>query len=130
MAEIAETRTKEFRHLLDTSSVDEALSAWRSWYPHQQSRGEGLRSVADPSTDPRWMSLLTLRLYAVLVAKMAFKQEVMTLSAEPELAVKAYQEFRLKQEERINETRALMDSLATSNWGSKVPGGLGCFVKF
>ena len=33
-----------------------------------------------------------------------------------------YREFRHIQDTRVRDTRALMDTLAASNWGAKIPG--------
>ena len=121
----AEEFHTEFQRLLNTEGVDAALEAWNTWINQPPSSGAGasnqLLSVFDPSADPRWMRLLTSRIYALAVAKMVHKAEQAKYSNVKE-ATHAYQKFRLRQEARVQETRALMDSLATSNWGAKVPG--------
>ncbi|VDD77627.1 unnamed protein product [Mesocestoides corti] len=111
---LLEGRLNDLQHLLEAEGVDAALSAWTTWYP------TGVRcellQVLDPSSNPRWLALLTFRLQLVNVSKMQ-KPE---FNGDVEEAVRAYNEYRLKHEERVKEARKLMDTLAVSNWGSKV----------
>ncbi|VDK35790.1 unnamed protein product [Taenia asiatica] len=124
IATSAEQRHGELMRLLDTGGAEAALTAWNTWY-HAPGGSNDLLRVADPSTDPRWMRLLTARIYILVVARMLYKSNQLTKTATTSKdvgdALRAYQEFRLQQEARVRDTRTLMDTLAASNWGSKVP---------
>ncbi|KAL5967045.1 hypothetical protein TSMEX_005109 [Taenia solium] len=124
IATSAEQRHSELMRLLDIGGAEAALTAWNTWY-HAPGGSNDLLRVADPSTDPRWMRLLTARIYILVVARMLYKSNQLTKTATASKdvgdALRAYQEFRLQQEARVRDTRTLMDTLAASNWGSKVP---------
>lgn len=128
IAALAEQRHSELMRLLDIEGADAAMTAWNTWY-HAPGGSNDLLRVADPSADPRWMRLLTTRIYILVVARMLYKSNQLTKTATTSEdvvadAVRAYQEFRLQQEARVRDTRALMDALAASSWGSKVSGKL------
>ncbi|VDM35067.1 unnamed protein product [Hydatigera taeniaeformis] len=134
IAALAEQRHIELMRLLDNGGVEAALTAWETWY-HAPSGSNDLLRVPDPSIDLRWMRLLTTRVYILVVAKMLYKstQPPKTTTTSKEVlaeAVSAYQEFRLKQEARVRDTRTLMDALAASNWGSKVPDFWHLYMEF
>ncbi|EUB64694.1 U3 small nucleolar RNA-associated protein [Echinococcus granulosus] len=125
IAASAVQRHSELMRLLDAEGVEAALESWDTWY-HAPGGSNDLLRVADPSADPWWMRLLTARIYILVVARMLYKSTQPTNTATTSKedvteVVRAYQEFRLKQEAHVRKTRALMDTLAASNWGSKVP---------
>lgn len=65
------------------------------------------------------MKLLVLRIYILVVAKTLAKVKIDKVRTKEEM-LKMYQDFKIKQDARVQDTRNLMDLLATSTWGSKV----------
>ncbi|KAM7540255.1 hypothetical protein Aperf_G00000038820 [Anoplocephala perfoliata] len=119
----AEKHYHEFQVLLDRATdddngIDAALAAWKSWY-QPASGPSDLQQIIDPSVDSRWMRLLSLRIYALIVAKGLAKIKIDKAESQEEM-LKMYQNFTIKQDCRIRETRDFMDVLSTSNWGSKL----------
>ncbi|KAL5112199.1 hypothetical protein TcWFU_005664 [Taenia crassiceps] len=133
IATSAEQRHCELMRLLDTEDADAAMTAWNTWY-HAPGSSNDLLRVADPSIDPLWMRLLTARIYILVVARMLYKSnqpsKASAASKDVADAVRAYQEFRLRQEARVRDTRTLMDALAASSWGSKVPDFWHLYMEF
>lgn len=128
LLESLSSRVSELRRLLDSSEedgVESALTTWNTWYPNKSA----LLQVPDPSTAPQWVDLLATRLFIVAVSKMR-GPKLMTLheAGEPGDVLRRYNEWRVGHALRVTDARSLMDTLATSNWGSKSTGEfvIGC----
>ncbi|VDN97165.1 unnamed protein product [Rodentolepis nana] len=121
----ADAHYRGFQELLDQAAktgndcdIDTAFATWKEWYQPAKKPSD-LLQIIDPSVDPRWMKLLTLRIYALVVAKTIAKAKIDKAETKDEM-LKLYQDFKIKQDARVQDTRGLMDLLATSSWGSKV----------
>ncbi|VUZ42100.1 unnamed protein product, partial [Hymenolepis diminuta] len=133
--EAAKVHYKELQVLLDQAAgtendddIDAALVEWKKWY-QPTSKSSDLLQITDPSVDPIWMKLLVLRIYILVVAKTLSKVKIDMVRKKEEM-LKMYQDFKIKQDARVQDTRNLMDLLATSTWGSKVIDFWHLFMEF
>nr|CDS28487.2 u3 small nucleolar rna associated protein 6 [Hymenolepis microstoma] len=132
---VVDIHYRGFQDLLDQAAetendcdIDTALATWKEWY-QPANKPSDLLQIFDPSIDPRWMKLLTLRIYVLVVAKTIAKVKIDKAETKDEM-LKLYQDFKLKQAARVQDTRGLMDLLAASSWGSKVANFWHLYLEF
>lgn len=101
--------------ILDKNDVELALTTWNSWYP----KPDSLR-FPDPSASPEFVDLLAARLKIVAVSRQN-RPSTTTNDDAGDIAsvLLLYNQYRLVHEDRVKAGRDLMNSLASSTWGSK-----------